>query len=473
MLSQATVKRMFVRPQDGVLVMPTSKGDRWLNVNETAAFLLQGLKQGKSHDDIVNMTAEKWNKDPERVGFDFKDLIQRLEAFIDDPRHPEKLGFELVNANWELERPKTLELTTHGACNDKCVFCYMSATSTTKDAILSQRTLTYFEWVRIIDRGVDEIGVRELIVTGGEPTIYKCPETKKDVTDIIRYAKSRGLIVHMITNGMKLGANARFRQELKDSGVDTVQVSLECPDEGIHNRLVGNAHAWKWTLNAVVQLRKMGVNAYPNSTITKWNRESVVEMPAFLKKLGITTWSANAVVRAGRAVNNLDDVGLTYTEIAGLARHCIENANLEGIKFTFFLPVPNCILPPGTVNGNRGCTAANTVAVVNSQGHLVVCNNTPKETIGDMLNTNWSFDDMWQSDAAKYWRERQFAPEVCKDCQHYTTCRGACPLYWENGGDLKEIYRARGKPMPVGYNETWRAQHAARPRIDIPLTEVL
>jgi radical SAM protein with 4Fe4S-binding SPASM domain len=77
-------------------------------------------------------------------------------------------------------------------CNNKCVHCYNNLPLNHKEA--RRKELTYEEHCRILDE-IAELGCLWLLFTGGE--IF----ARKDFLDIYTYAKQKGLLVSLFTNG--------------------------------------------------------------------------------------------------------------------------------------------------------------------------------------------------------------------------------------------------------------------------------
>jgi radical SAM protein with 4Fe4S-binding SPASM domain len=77
-------------------------------------------------------------------------------------------------------------------CNLRCVHCYIQGT-----AIKEKHEVTYREVCRILDQIADE-GCLWLLITGGEPLL------RPDFIDIYRYAKRKGFIITLFTNGTLL-----------------------------------------------------------------------------------------------------------------------------------------------------------------------------------------------------------------------------------------------------------------------------
>lgn len=84
----------------------------------------------------------------------------------------------------------SIEVTTR--CNLSCAHCYINIPAA--DKIARERELSCQEWYHIIDQIVDE-GCLWLLLTGGEPFI------RSDFLDIYTYAKRKGLLITLFTNG--------------------------------------------------------------------------------------------------------------------------------------------------------------------------------------------------------------------------------------------------------------------------------
>ena len=86
----------------------------------------------------------------------------------------------------------------------------------------------------MIDKIVDQAKAPTVSFTGGEPTL------RPDLPELVAYARSRGLRVNLITNGI-LCAGDGYVAALREAGLHSAQVSLEAADPDVHNRIVGNA----------------------------------------------------------------------------------------------------------------------------------------------------------------------------------------------------------------------------------------
>ena len=62
--------------------------------------------------------------------------------------------------------------------------------------------------------------------------------------------------------------------------------------------------------------------------------------------------------------------------------------------------------------------------------------------LGNLLRQ--TFEEVWNSRTARYWRGKEFLPPVCRSCDLKRICCGACPLYWDDVGSFEELLRAHG-----------------------------
>ncbi|UCD72074.1 MAG: radical SAM protein, partial [Syntrophobacterales bacterium] len=83
-----------------------------------------------------------------------------------------------------------LELTFR--CNNRCMHCYVNKGA--DDGRERKKELSYDQMCRILD-AIAEEGCLWLLLTGGEPFI------RRDFVEIYTYAKRRGFLITLFTNG--------------------------------------------------------------------------------------------------------------------------------------------------------------------------------------------------------------------------------------------------------------------------------
>lgn len=109
----------------------------------------------------------------------------------------------------------SLRISITNRCNVKCFYCH-------HDGIISQDYEMSPSEIEKIARVAKKIGIKKIRLSGGEPLI------RKDITEIVnRIAKLGFQDVSLTTNGTLLGD---YAQELKDNGINRVNVSLDTLD---------------------------------------------------------------------------------------------------------------------------------------------------------------------------------------------------------------------------------------------------
>ena len=111
------------------------------------------------------------------------------------------------------ERPiLSLRITLTNRCNVNCLYCHHDGMVKSKDEMTADEVYT-------ICKVAKKIGVRKIRLSGGEPLL------KKDIVDTVRKINSLDFRdISMTTNGILL---EKYAQDLKDAGLDRVNVSLD------------------------------------------------------------------------------------------------------------------------------------------------------------------------------------------------------------------------------------------------------
>ncbi|KNC19168.1 molybdenum cofactor biosynthesis protein MoeA [Arthrobacter sp. RIT-PI-e] len=124
-------------------------------------------------------------------------------------------------------RATDMRLSLTDKCNLRCTYC-MPAEGLNwlqKDQVLSRE-----EIVRLVRIGVDQLGIRELRLTGGEPLV------RADLIEIIRDIRANHpeLPISMTTNALGLDRRAAA---LKDAGLTRINVSMDSLHPGTFAQL--------------------------------------------------------------------------------------------------------------------------------------------------------------------------------------------------------------------------------------------
>lgn len=83
-----------------------------------------------------------------------------------------------------------MDLALTFRCQNNCVHCYAGGPHKTSE-------LTTEQWKEVINT-LSQIGVFILTFTGGEPTL------REDLPELLFYARNKGMVTGLITNGRRL-----------------------------------------------------------------------------------------------------------------------------------------------------------------------------------------------------------------------------------------------------------------------------
>jgi radical SAM protein with 4Fe4S-binding SPASM domain len=345
-------------------------------------------------------------------------LENKLDIFSLNPA-VEKVPFQMKFTDY----PVLSELAVTYKCNLRCQFCYAGCNCTTSPTG-SDEVLSIDEFKAIIDKIYLEAQVPSISFTGGEPSLYK------GLPQLVAHAKSHGMRVNLITNGTMV--TEKLARELVDSGLDSVQVSLEGVSPAVHNELVQIKGAYGRTRRAIEYFKALGIHVHTNTTITQLNLNECRLMPSFVKKeLGLDKFSMNLLIPTGSGII-YDHLVVGYAEIGSHLQQIIEESQKAGVEFMWYSPVPMCMFNTITNGlGNKGCSACDGLLSVAPNGDVLPCASFD-DPVGNLSKAE--FRGIWQSTKARMYRDKELAHDRCKSCEQFHICNGACPLYWRHQG---------------------------------------
>ncbi len=138
-------------------------------------------------------------------------------------------------------------------CNLRCAFCNYWKMKKDKDYPVKKRELTIDEKKRVIHE-LGDSGVGILSFCSGEPLL------SEELTELIKDAKSNGMLVNISTNGYLLKERA---ENLIKAGTDSVTVSIDSHEKELHDKLRGVKGAFDKALEGVKSLSSLKKNNHP------------------------------------------------------------------------------------------------------------------------------------------------------------------------------------------------------------------
>lgn len=163
----------------------------------------------------------------------------------------------------------TFELTY--GCNLRCLHCYNPTHR------MLPHELTTQEVCSILDQ-IADLGVLNVTFTGGEPTI------RPDIVQILRHARSRGLVLQLLTNATRM--TTPFATVLREVGVSQVNVSIYGATESTYERMTGIPGSYALFLQGLRCLALSRIPVTVRMPVTTVNQEEILACRALVEDHG-------------------------------------------------------------------------------------------------------------------------------------------------------------------------------------------
>jgi radical SAM protein with 4Fe4S-binding SPASM domain len=331
------------------------------------------------------------------------------------PMAPEVRGCDLTArpgyAVWEI----TLK------CDLACRHCGSRAARERPDELSTEEALDMV-------RQMDEMGVREVTVIGGEAYL------REDWHLIVKEIRRRGITCTMTTGGRALTKErARLAAE---AGLQSVSVSID-GFRDTHDALRGVKGSYDAALHALANLAEVGIPVSVNTQICRPSRKEIEGLYEVLLPYGIHSWQIQITVAMGRAADEPDLLLEPYHMIEILPMVArIKKRTLEtgvrlwpGNNIGYFGPYESFInseLPRGHM---AACGAGRFTLGIEANGDIKGCPSLPtKDYVGGNIREN-TLKDIWERTAPlRFTRERTTEDlwGYCKSCYYAEDCMAGC-----------------------------------------------
>lgn len=158
------------------------------------------------------------------------------------------------------------------ACNLKCKHCYADAGKSLKDELTTE------EAKRTIDK-LSRACVPIIAFSGGESLV------RKDIFELTQYARDKGMYVAIATNGTMI--TKEKAREMKDAGVEFVQISLDGASAETHDSFRGINGVYEKTIQGINNCVEEGFFTNIATTATKYNYEEIPRIIDLCEELGV------------------------------------------------------------------------------------------------------------------------------------------------------------------------------------------
>lgn len=177
--------------------------------------------------------------------------------------------------NWLLKKPNVCQFELTFGCNLHCKHCYTDCYN--KPAYLKKELTT--KEVKFILNKVYEAGAIWVCLTGGDPL------TRGDFLDIYSYAKGKGFIISIFTNGYSM--TEEIARYFKKRPPFVIEMTLNAVTEDLYEKISQVKGSFNKAMKGINLMLKEELPLKIKSEITKDNLGEVPRIKKFIKGLGL------------------------------------------------------------------------------------------------------------------------------------------------------------------------------------------
>lgn len=269
---------------------------------------------------------------------------------------------------------------TTNECNLACRHCYRDAGARREEELDTAEALT------LID-GIRAAGFRIMIFSGGEPLL------REDIVELVRYAKSRGLVPVFGSNGTLLTGELAHR--LADAGTAAFGISLDSPHAAEHDDFRGVPGAFQGAVDGMRVCREAGIPFQVHTTAMNWNADQITELTDWAVAAGARAHHVFFLVPTGRGLA-IEDQVLPPERYERLLRRLMAKSTEVPIEIK-----PTCAPQfvriarqmGVTTRFDRGCLAGLSYCIISPVGQVQACAYLDLPA-GDVRKT--PFEQIWR-----------------------------------------------------------------------------
>jgi radical SAM protein with 4Fe4S-binding SPASM domain len=336
-----------------------------------------------------------------------EELSEELEDFKTDLEESNLLTSDIICFNNQqkenLSTPLRVFIDITYRCNLRCKHCF------TDSGLMKENELSTEELYNLIDQ-MRQSGTFLLSIAGGEPLF------RKDILDVIAYARKNAIDVSITTNGLFI--TEEIAKKMDELDLRTVTVSID-GNEKNHDDLRKKG-SFKKAIEKLQILRKHCKSAKINikNTVTNDNICDYNELICLSDELKLDGIKFNPVRLFGRTQENknllinqtsyikfLKDVQKVSSEV----NVSIPKTPLDKQEYDF--------IPIGF-----GCTGGKETCNISPTGEFSACAFLgPDFSVGSIKKEK--FLDLWKKANSSVNYEGN---STCKNCEEYKNCRAGC-----------------------------------------------
>ncbi|MFM8330420.1 MAG: pyrroloquinoline quinone biosynthesis protein PqqE [Candidatus Methylumidiphilus sp.] len=271
------------------------------------------------------------------------------------------------------------------------------------------------DWLRVLTEA-RAMGAVQLGFSGGEPLV------RQDLTTLVKHARGLGYYSNLITSGY--GMTEAKIVELKEAGLDHIQVSIQSPEKTLNDELAG-VESFEHKKEVARLVKQHG---YPMVLCVVVHRKNIHQMQAILEmatELGADYLEIANTQYYGWAHVNRDQLLPTKEqfELAEAIAKAYRETRAGKMKIYYVVPDFYEDRPKACMNG-----WGTTFLTIAPDGAALPCHSARQLPGLDLPNVkDFSIREIWhESTAFNYFRGDEWMKEPCRSCPEKAKDMGGC-----------------------------------------------
>ena len=301
-------------------------------------------------------------------------------------------------------------------CNLRCAHCYCNLALDDKDAL--ERELKTEEVLDILDQ-IAEAGCLWLLITGGEPLV------RDDFLDIYAYAKKKGFIINLFTNGTLL--TSKIADYLAEWLPFRVEITLYGITKKTYERVTGITGSFEACMKGIDLLLQHRIPLELKTMVMTLNRDELWQIKDYAEKIGVD-------FRFDPVINPRLDGSKSPCSLRISPQEIVELDLADEKRAKAWQKL--CNEEPGDIRRDRLyiCGAGINMFNIGPYGQMSGCQMTRFHNYNLRCN---SFKEGWYHSIPEFLALEPEGSYQCADCDLIKLCN-QCPGWaWLENGDLR------------------------------------
>jgi pyrroloquinoline quinone biosynthesis protein E len=311
----------------------------------------------------------------------------------------------------EIPRPYSLLCELTYRCPLQCPYC-----SNPLGFARHTDELTTADWERVLTEAA-ALGAVQAHFSGGEPLL------RADVPQIVRRARDLGLYTNLSTGGTLL--TEKLAGQLREAGLDSLQVSIQDADAKNSDRLAGGAPSFEKKIRAAKIVKQFGFSLTLNVVLHRQNLDNIEAIISMAEELGAERLELANSQYNGWALKNRAALLPARAQVEHASRvAAAARQRLAGrMEILYVLPDYFEQFPKACLNG-----WGKVFMTVTADGTVLPC-QTAREIRGLKFENarEHPLEKIWfESEAFQKFRGTGWLPEPCQSCPRKEIDFGGC-----------------------------------------------